>query len=114
LTATRSAALTAVKLAHTAIWAFFVVCIASIPLAAWRGNHRIAGWLVAIVALEVAVLLGNHMRCPLTNLASRYSDDRQENFDIYLPIWLARRNQVIFGALYFGGTLFAVASWLLA
>jgi len=64
--------------------------------------------------VEVAVLLGNRMRCPLSDLASRYSEDRQENFDIYLPIWLARRNKMIFGALYIGGTLFAVTSWLLA
>ena len=114
MTATRPAALTAVKLAHTAIWAFFVVCILAIPLAAWRGEYRTAGLLVAIVAVEVAVLVVNRMRCPLTSLASRYTDNRQENFDIYLPNWLARRNQLIFGALYTGGTLFALALWLSA
>ena len=114
MTATKPAALTAVKLAHTAVWAFFVICILAIPLAAWRGSHRTAGWLVAIVAVETAVLLVNRMRCPLTNLGSRYTDDRQENFDIYLPVWLARHNKQIFGALYIGGTLFAIASWLAA
>jgi len=41
-------------------------------------------------------------------LAGRYTGDRQENFDIYLPVWLARRNKLIFGALYMGGTFFAI------
>jgi hypothetical protein len=31
------------------------------------------------------------MRCPLTGIAARYTDDRRDNFDIYLPPWLARR-----------------------
>jgi hypothetical protein len=25
---------------------------------------------------------------------------RRDNFDIYLPLWLARRNKAIFGALF--------------
>ena len=30
------------------------------------------------------------------------------NFDIYLPVWLARHNQLIFGTLYLGATLLAL------
>ena len=110
----KAAALRAVKLAHTVIWAFFVICILAIPLTSWRGSHRAAGWLVAIVAIEVGVLLVNRMRCPLTDLASRYTDNRQENFDICLPNWLARHNKLIFGLLYVGGTLLALSLGLSA
>jgi hypothetical protein len=48
------------------------------------------------------------MRCPLTPLAARYTDDRSDNFDIYLPLWLARYNKQIFGPLFLVATLFAI------
>jgi uncharacterized membrane protein AbrB (regulator of aidB expression) len=31
-----------------------------------------------------------------------------KNLDIYLPVWLARHNQLIFGTLYLGATLLAL------
>lgn len=49
---------------------------------------------------------------PLTNLAGRYTKERTDNFDIYLPLWLARRNKTIFGALFAVGELFVLAQWL--
>ena len=84
--------LTAIKTAHTLVWAFFAGCIVAIPIASWLGEHRAAAWLTAIVFLEVAILGLNKMRCPLTGWAGRYTDDRRDNFDIYLPLWLARRD----------------------
>lgn len=107
-------ALVAVKLAHTIVWAFFVACIAAIPLAAWHGAFVVAAWLAAIVFVEVLVLALNRWRCPLTAVAARYTDDRRENFDIYLPLWLARHNQRVFGSLYVAGVVFAVARWVQA
>ena len=108
----RSGALTAIKMAHTIVWAFFAGCVVAIPLASWRGEHRAAAWLVAIVFVEVSVLVLNGMRCPLTSFAARHTMDRRENFDIYLPLWLAKHNKSIFGALYIGGTAFALVHWL--
>ena len=43
---------------------------------------------------------GQRMRCPLTDLAARYTDDRRANFDIYLPLWLAANNKRIFGSVF--------------
>lgn len=43
---------------------------------------------------------------------SHHTDDRQDNFDIYLPLWLARNNKLVFGALFLAGTVFAIARWL--
>lgn len=110
--AVKPAALTAIKAAHSLVWAFFVACIVAIPLAAWRGEHRAAAWFAAIVAVEVVVLALNRWRCPLTSVASRYTEDRRENFDIYLPVWLARHNKLVFGVLYVAGVAFALAQWM--
>lgn len=60
----------------------------------------------------VLILFANRMRCPLTGVAARYTDDRRDNFDIYLPVWLARHNKAIFGTLYVTGGLFTLARWL--
>ena len=49
------------------------------------------------------VLIANGGRCPLTAVAARYTVDRRDNFDIYLPEWLARHNKLIFGSIYPGG-----------
>ena len=92
---------------HTVAWAVLVTCILAIPWASWRGYH---GWVAALagtVLLEVAVLVFNGWRCPLTIVAERYTTDRRDNFDIYLPEWLARHNKLIFGILYVVGVAFA-------
>lgn len=110
----KSSLLTLVKTLHTIVWAFFAACILAIPVASWRGEHRIAAWLAAIVAVEVAILILNKWSCPLTSVAARYTDDRRDNFDIYLPEWLARHNKLVFGTLYLLGIAFALERWLRA
>ena len=103
-----------VKVVHTIAWAVFAGCIIAIPFASWRGKHVVAAWLIAIVACEVVVLAFNRMRCPLTAVAARFTDDRRDNFDIYLPQWLAKYNKDIFGTLYVAGIAFALERWLRA
>ena len=102
---TNAAALRTVKIVHTVVWALFAGCIIALPYFAWRGRMQIAWILVAIVTVEVAVLFANRFRCPLTDVAARYTDDRRPNFDIYLPIWLAKYNKWIFGILFALGIL---------
>lgn len=89
-----------VKMAHTVIWAVLAGCVLAIPFLAASGNIRAATWLIAIIMLEVVVLAFNRMRCPLTDVAGKFTTDRTANFDIYLPEWLATHNKVIFGSLY--------------
>jgi polyferredoxin len=101
-----------VKLVHTVIWAFFATCIVAIPLVAWARRFDVAVLLMAIVGVEVLVLAANAWSCPLTAVAARYTDDRRDNFDIYLPSWLARHNKVIFGSLLAAGMLSTVALWM--
>ena len=102
-----------IRTLHTVVWACFVGCILGIFVFAHREQFGVALLLIAIVLGEVVVLAGNGMRCPLTDLAARHTESRVENFDIYLPRWLARHNQVIFGTLYVVGTAYTFTKWLL-
>jgi hypothetical protein len=107
-----STALRTIKLAHTFIWAFLAGCILAIPIFSYAGSFPVSTVLIAVVAIEVMVIVFNRWRCPLTGIAARYTDDRQDNFDIYLPLWLAKYNQVIFGALFVAGVLYTLFKWL--
>jgi len=104
--------LTAIKLLHTVIWAFLVASILALPLLAMFRRFRWAAILTVIVLLECGVLAINGGRCPLTDLASRFTLDRNSNFDIYLPNWLAEHNKVVFGLLFVAGELVVVGCWL--
>lgn len=75
------------------------------------GRFRWAAGLSVLVLIECAVLVLNRMRCPLTDVASRYTEERAANFDIYLPEWLARRNKEIFGTLFILGELYFAWRW---
>jgi hypothetical protein len=105
-------ALRVVKTLHTVVWALFAGCILAIPVLVWHDNLAGAFLLIAIVLVEVLVLVANRWRCPLTNVAARYTSDRSDNFDIYLPVWLARYNKVIFGSLFGLGLLLALVRWM--
>jgi len=106
--------LRAIKLAHTLIWVFFVLCIIGIPAYGHRGDFLVAGILFCLVLLECLVLAFNRMRCPLTEVAARYTYSRQDNFDIYLPLGIARYNKEIFGALFVVGSGYALFRWLVS
>ena len=106
--------LVGIKLLHTAIWLFFAGCIVAIPVAAARGRFRWAAVLTGLVLVECAILAVNRSRCPLTDLAGRYTEARTDNFDIYLPLWLARRNKTIFGTIFAVGELFLLWRWLIS
>jgi hypothetical protein len=110
----RNPVLVWIKLLHTAIWLFFAGCIVAIPLAGARRQFLWAAALTGLVLIECAVLAVNRSRCPLTDLAARYTEERTDNFDIYLPLWLARHNKTIFGTLFAVGELFVLGRWLIS
>ncbi len=101
-----------IKSLHTLVWALFVFCILGIFAAAAAGKLRVALLLILIVMVEVVILLANRLQCPLTAVAARYTPNRAANFDIYLPLWLARYNKEIFGPLYVAGLLYTLVQWL--
>lgn len=103
--------LLAIKAFHTLVWAFFAACIVAIPLAVSTDNIRLAALLIALVLIEVVIIAFNRGSCPLTGVAARYTSDRADNFDIFLPVWLARYNKAIFGLLFVGGLVYALVAW---
>lgn len=109
-----SVRLHAVRLLHTLAWAFFASCVVLIPVAAAHHRLGLAGLLIGVVAVECLVLAVNAWRCPLTDVAARFTADRRPNFDIYLPEWLARYNKEIFGTLYVAGIAWTLVSWFAA
>jgi hypothetical protein len=100
--------LRAIKRIHTLVWAVFAGSILAIPVCAVLGRLGQAWGLIGFVFLEVLVLLVNGLRCPLTDVAARYTTERQDNFDIDLPLWLARYNKQIFGSLYLAGVVYTL------
>lgn len=61
-------------------------------------------WIaIGLIIMEGIVLLVFKMFCPLTIWARKYSDSTKDNFDIFLPNWLAKYNKLIFTTLYIIG-----------
>ena len=104
--------LVAIKILHTLIWAIMVGCILVLPAAALMDRFHLAAALSVVVLIECIALATNNGRCPLTNVAGRYTQDRTDNFDIYLPNWLARHNKTIFGTLFVAGLVIFLWHWL--
>lgn len=100
-----------IKALHTVIWAVMAASILALPWAAWSGRFRWAFGLTLLVVGECMVLAVNRGRCPLTDVAARYTHERAANFDIYLPVWLARHNKSIFGFLFIVGEIVLLWRW---
>ena len=95
-----------IKLVHTIIWLFFVSIIFYVV---WSGvNNEITTftWIaIGLVLAEGLVLLIFKMFCPITLLARKYSDSKMDNFDIFLPNWVARHNKLIFTSIFLIGVI---------
>ena len=90
-----------IKLIHTLIWAFFVVVIFYVLYSGIYDKVTIYTWIgIGLVLVEGLVLLVFKMFCPLTLVARKYSDSEKDNFDIFLPNWLAKHNKLIFTTIY--------------
>ena len=101
-----------IKLLHTVIWAIMAASIVAVPWAAWFARFRLALGLTLLVLGECLVLAVNGGRCPLTDIACRYTEERADNFDIYLPVWLAHHNKRIFGFLFMVGEVVLLWQWM--
>jgi len=89
--------LTTVKVIHTVIWLFFNVVIFYLLYAVII--NRIDKWIwicIGLIALEGIILLVFKSMCPVTLIARKYSNSTKDNFDIYLPNWLAKYNKTIY------------------
>jgi len=104
--------LIAIKLIHTIIWIFFNAVLLNIAYAVIVNRIDKFVWIgIGCIVVEFLVLLTFKMACPLTILARNYSDSTRDNFDIYIPNWLARYNKQIYTAFFIivtAGVLFRV------
>ncbi len=98
---TTASNLIALKVVHTLIWLFFNVVLFYMAYAVVVNKIDKYVWIgIGLILLEGIVLLIFGRMCPLTVLARRYSDSTKDNFDIYLPNWLARHNKLIYTILF--------------
>ena len=102
----RENALLFIKLLHTAVWSFFVFIIFYVVHSGISGKITPFTWIsIGLVVGEGLILLLFKMFCPITLIARKYSDSKKENFDIFLPNWLAKYNKIIFTTIYLIGVL---------
>jgi hypothetical protein len=96
-TYTQHKKLVLVKVIHTLIWLFYNVVIFYLLYAVSLGEINKWVWIcLGLIALEGLVLVAFKNFCPLTLVARKYSSSVRDNFDIYIPNWIARHNKKIY------------------
>ena len=91
------AKLTLIKIIHTLIWIFFNFVIFYMLYAAIANKLDIWLWIgYGFVFLEGLILLAFKSHCPLNLMARKYTNSPKDNFDIYLPSWLAKYTKSIY------------------
>lgn len=106
---TNEAKLRNIKIIHTAVWVFFNVVIFYMLYAVIVNKLDIRLWICySLIILEGITLLIFNFYCPLTIWARKYSDSEKENFDIYLPNWLAKYNKQIYTTIVAGITIVTI------
>jgi hypothetical protein len=104
--------LTLIKVLHTVIWAILASSILALPALAIVRRFRWAAVLSGLVLVDCGVIALNGGRCPLTDLAERLTSNRADNFDIYLPIWLAGTTKSFLArSLFVAGESVALKFW---
>jgi len=106
--------LTLIKLIHTLVWVFFNVVIFYLFYAVVVGKIDRWVWIcLGLIGLETIILLTFRMICPLTVMARKYSDSTKDNFDIYLPNWLARYNKLIYSGIVGTTLIILLVRWMI-
>jgi hypothetical protein len=89
-----------IKTIHTLVWLFFNIVIFYMLYAVLIDKLDIWLWIgYGLFVLEGITLLLFKFFCPLTIMARKYSNSTKENFDIYLPNWLAKYNKTIYTSI---------------
>lgn len=93
--------LISIKILHTIIWIFFNVVLFYLAFAVIINKIDKFIWIgIGCIVIEWVVLLIFRNVCPLTIIARKYSDSTKDNFDIYLPNWLAKYNKQIYTTFF--------------
>lgn len=89
-----------IKIVHTMIWLFFNLVIFYMLYAVIA--DKLDKWLwigYGLIIMEGIILVAFKFFCPLTILARKYSNSTKDNFDIYLPNWLAKYTKLIYSGI---------------
>jgi len=98
-----------IKTIHTIIWLFFNLVIFYLLYAVINNSITEYFWIGAgMIVVEGIVLLIFRGMCPLTVIARKYSNSTRDNFDIFLPNWLAKHNKLIYSTIL----LVVLALWI--
>lgn len=90
-----------IKLIHTAIWIFFNFVIFYMLYATIANKLDLWLWLgYGFVFIEGLTLLTFKSHCPLNLMARKYTSSTKDNFDIYLPSWLAKYTKLIYTTIF--------------
>jgi hypothetical protein len=90
-----------IKIIHTIIWLFFNIVLFYMAYAVIVNKiDKYVSIGIALIIGEGIVLLLFKKMCPLTIIARKYSDSNKDNFDIYLPNWLAKYNKLIYTSFF--------------
>lgn len=104
-----------IKLIHTIIWAIMAFGCIYILYAGLTNTFNMLLYVSLVLVIgESVVLIFNKWTCPLTPLAEKYTNDRNPNFGIYLPNWLAKYNKEIFGVIFSIGLILVIINWIKA
>jgi hypothetical protein len=96
-----------IKIIHTLIWLFFNIVLVYLFYEVFIERITPFFWMgIGFILLESIILVTLRWTCPLTILARKYSTSTKENFDIYLPLWVAKHNKTIYTTLF---TLLVIA-----
>jgi len=99
----------AIKLAHSIVWLILGTTTFYIFYSGLINRVTIYTWIaIATIVGEGIVLLSLKWTCPLTIMARKYSDSQKDNFDIFLPNWLARHNKTIFTTMFIVGVILVI------
>ncbi len=94
---TNAGKLIVIKTIHSIIWLLFNIVLFYLFYAVLSNHIDKWVWIgLSLIAGEGLMLLIFHYKCPLTIVARRYSQSDRDNFDIYLPNWLAKNNKLIY------------------
>ncbi|MDR3652294.1 MAG: hypothetical protein P4L34_04905 [Paludibacter sp.] len=90
-----------IKSLHTLIWLFYYLILFYLLYAVIVNKIDMWVWIcVGFVLFEGLVLAINKLKCPLTLVAEKYTAAKKDNFDIYLPNWLAKYNKIIYTLIF--------------
>jgi hypothetical protein len=105
--------LISIKILHSAVWFLMASATFYILYSGIMRTTSIWLWIaIGMLGLETIVLWANRWICPMTPMAMKYTSDRQANFDIYLPLTIAKYNKQIFGTLFVIGLVMVLINFI--